>query len=94
MNALDPEQFADGVEEDVAGSDDGLVDIDRTVPLRAPAMEDATVEFRVTWTVDREVGGNGFGLEHGRGHHNFEHRAGSKLGLNGAIEQRSLQDRY
>ncbi len=88
VNAVDAQHFADVVEEHVAGSDDRFVNVHRAVARRAPAVEHAPVEFRVAGTKGREIRGKGFGIEHRRSHHDFEHGAGRKLRLDRAIQQR------
>ena len=91
MDAVDAEHLADGVEKNVAGIDDGFVEIDGAVALRAPAMKRPAVKFGVAGAVDGGVCGNGFGIQHRRGHHDFENGAGRELRLNRAIEQRRVR---
>ena len=83
-----PEQLADVVEKDVAGIDDGLVQIHLAVTLRTPAMKYAAVEVGVSGAVHAcRFAGMSFGIQHGRGHHDLENGTRSELRLNRAIQQ-------
>ena len=91
--AIDAEAHADGVKENIAGLQDGFMEIHRAVAGFAvdPAFELAAVEGAVAGAEDGHIFRDGFRFEHGRGGDDFEDRAGSQLRLNGAIEQRGFR---
>ncbi len=92
--AVDAEFHADGVEKDVTGFKDGLVQVGGTVRCRAflgginPTFELTAVEGAVARAIGGETFGDAAVLEHGGGSNNFVDGTGGELGLNGAIEKR------
>ena len=92
--AIDAKFHADGIEKDVAGFQDGFVQVSDTVRRRAllgginPTLELAAVERAVARAIGGEAFRDAMVFEHGGGGDNFVDGTGCELGLNSAVQER------
>ncbi len=92
--AVDAELHANGIKEDVAGFQNGFVQVSASVRGRAffggidPALELASIKSAVAGAVSGEAFRDAVVLEHRSGSDNFVDGAGRELRLDGAIEKR------
>ena len=92
--AINAEFHADGVEKDVAGFQDGIVQVSGSVRSGARlggidiTFELAAVEGAVAWAIGGETFGDGVVFEHCSGGDDFEDGAGRELRLNGTVKKR------
>ncbi len=89
-NAVDPQLFRQGVEENVAGLVNRLGQIDRAVAALHPASEPPAIKRRAAIAVHVQSLRDAF-LPTRHRHEDLEGRAGRQLRLNGLIQQRFVR---
>src|SRR5258708_7026520 len=73
MNPFNSHALTDGIKENVARIDDGLMKIGYAVSRGPPAVKDSPVKISVSRTKRSELRRERLGFKHRGGHHDLEH---------------------